>query len=135
MTMQKPKSIEYCLDTTLRELDKNWKPDGDRAFLAGQELLRNFGLPNRHEFLLSIIDKLIKDGYAMLMDRVHPDDQSTADHYWRRTIITIDGHLFVKNGKSYQVNKKKEGRKDFAKTWGGVIIGGGALIWNILKEL
>jgi hypothetical protein len=40
----------------------------------------------------------------------------------------------VRDGKSYQANKKKEKRKEFIKMWAGIILGAAALVWNIAKE-
>lgn len=110
MPQKQVKSIEYCLDAVLRQLYENWN-DADRNDLQAEELLKQFGLPQRHEFLITIVDKLIKDGKAALIDANPAFGMSMIDVYQSNCIITVDGYYFVQNGKSYKSNKKRAGAK------------------------
>lgn len=133
-------SIEYCLDVLLKRLDQNWKPS-ERDHLNVNEFLTEMGYPIRHEYFISLIDKLISDGYTKLS----PTDETLneIDLYQKRTIITIEGHYFVKENRSFVVEKRlRDTEKDrqFNKTTkvaiGGVILGAvlTALLTSLLRE-
>ena len=94
------KPIEYCLDVILTQLEANWLFE-KRPKLNRVELLNKFELPNRDEYFKGLIDKLVEEGYVELLDD-HFDD---ADYYKARSIITVTGYYFIKDG---GYTKKKE---------------------------
>jgi hypothetical protein len=124
------KSMEYCLDRVLNSMYHSWKPDGTRAFLNVEELLSEFGLPKRHEYFIALVDKLVKDGNAMLTDR-DQGDYTLIDYYARRSLITIDGHLFVEKGRTYQAQRKWSRFKSFCKDWLPLIFTVITITWTI----
>lgn len=134
------RSIEYCLDELLKTLYQNWESP-TRLHLDVKKFLTEMDCPIRHEFFVSLVDKLIKDGYA----KISPTDEklNEIDLYQQRTIITIEGYYFVKENRSFVIEKKqRETEKDrqFKKTTkvaiGGVILGAvlTALLTYLLKD-
>ena len=74
-------------------------------------ILRQFGLPDnyrKHEFFIRLIDRLVKDGYAEFIDPPSlSKEYSKIQYYQEKTIITIEGYHFIKDG-GYQKKKKRK---------------------------
>ncbi len=104
------KTIEQCLDIILQELVKNWdKPNNQRDDLKGEEILKQFELPDtmrKHEFFKRLLDRLVKDGYAELPETGKA--WYSLEHYQEDTLITIEGYYFIKeqNGYSKEADQK-----------------------------
>ena len=109
------KSLEYCLDYILKELEKNW--DGvahERTYMVAETILRQFGLPEnfrKHEFFIRLVQRLMEDGYAEIIDPGIIAPLTRIQYFQEKTIITIEGYFFIKDG-GYQKDKK---RKSFRK--------------------
>ena len=142
------KSIEECLDIILDELIKNWdKPNGERDYLNGEDLLTKFDLPTnmrKHEFFKRLILRLIKDGNAESTISDGPPDMSLDIKFFQDpTLVTIEGYYFRKEKGGYakerQINetslKVKDGR-DKRLVVGTWWVAGGALalvVWEMVK--
>jgi hypothetical protein len=86
------KPLTECLDILLLRLVEDWNNYGEnRKDLNCEEMLTTFGLEpqyRKHEFFVGLIDKLIKDGYAELINS-RPFD-SKISQYQKNTIITTE---------------------------------------------
>ena len=115
-SVDKMKPIEYCLDAILRKLEENWTnpKNGSIEWLNATELLDEFNLPGRHEFLKGLIRKLHEDGYVEYKDGVLEESNATPIDFFRsKTLITVKGYYFIKNENGYtgemqRVNESKE---------------------------
>ena len=155
------KKIEQCLDIILQELVKNWdKPNNEKDSLKRTTILKQFDLKDymqKDEFFKRLIDRLVKDGYAEILETGKPF--YSPDHYEEDTLITIEGYYFIKeqNGYTEELERKVQSEitrraletrmatstSDLAK-WtkrlyrGTVVVGVGAcglVLWEIIKTV
>ena len=101
MGLEELKPLPECLDILLRQLVEDWNNYGDdRKDLNSDDLLKRFGLKApylKHEFFVGVINHLIKDGYAALIESRQYN--SEISNYQKNTIITITGYyLIMKEG-------------------------------------
>ena len=88
----------------MTELVKNWnKPDEERDYLKGAELLKQFELPDlmqKHEFFKRLLHRLINDGYAEELTDYPIQKRDSLEWYQKAVVITIEGYYFIteKNG-------------------------------------
>lgn len=112
------KPLAECLDILLLKMVEDWNNYGDeRKDLNCEELLTTFGLEpqyRKHEFFVGLIDKLIKDCYAELIDS-RPFD-SKISKYQKNTITTITGYYFRLKQGGYTKDSKIKKIADFPKT-------------------
>jgi len=108
------KPIEHCLDNILIALELNWnkQKDGIIIPLNATELLHEFGLAGRYEFLKGLIRKLENEGYVEFKDSDAGtvNNKTHIDFYIKETLITVKGYYFIKNEKGYAelLRKSKE---------------------------
>jgi hypothetical protein len=105
--------VEYCLDKILFTLESNWEnqKDGFIEPLNATDLLYDFKLPGRHEFLKGLIRKLENDGYVEFKDISSGDvnNNTSLDTYRKNTLITVKGYYFIKNERGYtEINRKSK---------------------------
>ena len=112
------KPLVECLDILLLRLIEDWNNYGDsRKELSCEEMMTTFGLEpqyKKHEFFVGLINKLIKDGYAQLIDS-RPYD-SEIQQYQRNTIITITGYYFRLRDGGYTKEAKRRKILEWPKT-------------------
>ena len=112
------KLLVECLDILLLRLIEDWNNYGDdRKYLDCEEMMTTFGLEpqyKKHEFFVGLINKLIKDGYAQLINS-RPYD-SEIQQYQRNTIITITGYYFRLRDGGYTKEAKRKKILEWPKT-------------------
>lgn len=100
-------SMEFCLDAILLKLVRDWNNYGDeRLELNAEDLLTSFDLPpqyRKHEFFVRLIDRLIRDGYAEIINS--RPAESKIDIYQRNIIVTIEGYFLITQEGGYTQKK------------------------------
>lgn len=94
-------TIEQSLDGILLKLKENWNNSGGRKFLVCEDVLTEFGFPpdyRKHEFFIRLIDKLVNDGYAEVIDLLPLQVATKITLYQQNTIITVEGFYFINAG-------------------------------------
>ena len=123
MANDKLKPLHKCLDIVLNRLVEDWNNYGDdRKELDSDEILTQFGLEPpylKHEFLVGIINHLIKDGYAALIESRKFD--SEISNYQKNTIITITGYYLIKKEGGYTRKARRKWIMDLPKVYWWVI--------------
>ena len=129
------KSIEYCLDRVLQELNKSWD-NPNRPPLDSESLLREFEVPlGRHEFFKGLMRMLIEDKYAypiVLYNSGNPAF-SELDHFTKRVMLTPLGFYFIEQGgyaqrkinrdaENIRLGKIERGQRDFRRTQNVLLI-------------
>jgi len=105
--------IEYCLDTILIQLEKNWDNFNQRTFLNCESILTQVGFKNeykKHEFFEGLIDKLIEDKNVEFIDTNQSNEKLKITYYQQNTIITVRGYYLIHNGgyKQQKINQDSE---------------------------
>ena len=92
------KSIEYCLDSILKQLEINYKLQ-ERPALDSKSLMDDFDAPQgRDEFFKGLMNILIDDGYIDFLDNVNTRKYADIDFYRSRTILLPKGFYFLEDG-------------------------------------